>query len=140
MDRCSTSTTYLGVKVNLEFNGGDQLSRKNGFISTSNPFIQDAIESMPSFGQRIVLKSVVKNEPIVETQNEVVEEAPTRPTRAKVKAFSPKKEESNVVESVKNVNDAISYFGGKGITVESVDHLKEMMAKHNVEFPNLTME
>lgn len=137
MDRCSVSTTYLGVKVNLEFKGGDMMSMKNGFLSTSNPFVQSAIEAMPSFGQRIVLKRVIKNEPAPKVQ-ERVEEAPSRPTRAKVKALAPKKTEGNIVESVKNINDAVSYFGEKGITVESPEHLKELMEKHNVVFPNLS--
>ena len=63
MDRCTVSTTYLGVKVNLEFKGGDLMSQKNGFISTSNPFVQAAIEAMPSFGHKIALKSIIKDEP-----------------------------------------------------------------------------
>lgn len=137
MDRCTLSTTYLGVKVNLEFKGGDMMSKKNGFISTSNPFVQAAIEAMPSFGQRIVLKSVIKDEPIPVEQEDAVE-APARPKKAKVKAFAVNKTEGSVVESVKNVNDAVSYFGEKGITVESEGHLKELMEKHNVVFPNLS--
>ena len=136
MDRCTTSTTYLGVKVNLEFKGGDMLSHKNGYIATSNPFVQAAIEAMPSFGQKIVLKEATTHSSVVAPKKEEVAEASTRPTRAKVKAFAPKKE-GNVVESVKNVNDAASYFSDKGIVVESPEHLKELMAKHNVVFPNL---
>ena len=45
-----------------------------------------------------------------------------------------------VVEDIKNVNDAAAYFMEKGITVESKEQLKELMQKHDVEFPNLVME
>jgi hypothetical protein len=92
---------------------------------------------MPSFGDKIVLRETVKNEPIVETKKEVVGDAPSRPTRAKVKPFATKKEEGNVVESVKNINDAVSYFMEKGVTVESKEQLEELMQKHNVVFPNM---
>lgn len=138
MDKCVTSTTYLGVKVNLEFKGGDSLRKINGHIATSNPFVQAAIEAMPSFGDKIVLREIVKNELIVETKKEVADETPTRPTRAKVKPFASKKEEGNVVESVKNINDAASYFMENGEAVESKEQLEELMQKHNVVFPNLS--
>lgn len=138
MDKCSMSTTYLGVKVNLEFKGGDIMSRKDGFISTTNPFVQAAIESMPSFGSKIVLKH---RYPIQES----VEEAPVADAEVVVekprKAAAKKKvSEDNTlsVYTVKNVNDAVSYFEEKGILVESKEHLAEVMEKHNVVFPNLS--
>ena len=141
MDKCSMSTTYLGVKVHLEFKGGDMMSRKDGFISTDNPFVQSAIEAMPSFGSKIVLKARypmqdVVAAPVTETAEEVVE----KPRKAVTKKKSANTDDTLVVYTVKNINDAISYFGEKGLTFESTDQLKELIAKHNLSFPNLTME
>lgn len=144
MDRCALSTVYLGTRVNLEFKGGDVMTKKNGTITTSNPFIQAAIEAMPAFGHRIILKKTFEDKPI-EVKKEV-EDATIRPRSAKVKAFAKEKKasvsDSNalVVDEVKNVNDAAAYFMDKGVSVESKEHLKELMQKHNVEFPNLVME
>ena len=154
MDKCNLSTTYRGVKVNLEFKGGDVSSRKNGSLSTSDPFVQDAIESMPAFGKKIVLKDTYEirngSRPI-ERQKDTEEEkrprfAKTNPNAAALRKGKKVKEEAvedtsvTVVEEVKNVNDAAAYFEEKGVLVESREHLKEMMQKHDVEFPNLVME
>lgn len=144
MDRCALSTVYLGTRVNLEFKGGDVMTKKNGTITTGNPFIQAAIEAMPAFGHRIVLKKTFEDKPI-EVKKEI-EDAPIRPRATKVKAFAKEKKASvvensaTVVAEVKNVNDAAAYFMEKGITVESKEQLKELMQKHDVEFPNLVME
>lgn len=139
MDKCKMSTTYLGVKVNLEFKGGDIMSRKDGYISTSNPFIQAAIEAMPSYGHKIVLKREIEDAPVAAAP---AEEAPTRPRATKVKAFGTDKkkvvqEGSAVVEEVKNINDAASYFMEKGEAVESKEQLEELIQKYNVVFPNM---
>lgn len=151
MDKCSLSTSYMGVKVNLEFRGGDVSSRKNGSLMTSDPFVQDAIEAMPSFGKKIILANTydIRNggKP-VELQKDVEEKskpriARTKPNAAELRKPKKAKEEkksANVVESVKNINDAVSYFMEKGITVESTEHLKEMMNNNDVEFPNLVIE
>lgn len=155
MDKCSMSTTYRGVRVNLEFKGGDVASRKNGSLITSDPFVQDAIEAMPAFGRKIVLKGEydVRNggSPVVRQKEAEDEKRPrfvrTNPNaaamrkgkKAKVEEVPEEKGGVAVVEEVKNINDAVSYFGDKGIAVESAAHLKELMAKHDVEFPNLVM-
>ena len=136
MDKCSMSTTYLGVKVNLEFKGGDMMSHKDGFVSTTNPFVQAAIEHMPSFGSKIVLKA---RYPMQEEVKEVKaeEEIVEKPRKA-----APKKksvgDNSIPVYTVKNMNDAVSYFEGRGVVVESAEQLEELMQKHNVVFPNLS--
>lgn len=154
MDKCSMSTAYRGVRVNLEFKGGDVASRKNGSLITSDPFVQDAIEAMPSFGRKIILKGEydVRNggSPVVRQKEAEEEKKPrfvrTNPNAAALRKGKKAKEEVSetrgdvtVVEEVKNINDAVSYFGDKGIAVESAAHLKELMAKHDVEFPNLVM-
>ena len=139
MDKCKMSTTYLGVKVNLEFKGGDIMSRKDGYISTANPFIQAAIEAMPSYGHKIVLKREIEDAPVAKVSTEPI---PTRPRATKVKAFGadkrgPVQDGATVVDEVKNINDAASYFMEKGEAVESKEQLAELMQKHNVVFPNM---
>lgn len=156
MDKCNLSTVYRGVRVNLEFKGGDTTSKKNGTLTTSDPFVQDAIEAMPSFGKKIALKGSyeLRNGGRPATiQKDVEEENKPKFARVKPNAAELRKgkktkhseEESvpnsaTVVAEVKNVNDAAAYFMEKGITVESKEQLKELMQKHDVEFPNLVME
>lgn len=151
MDKCSLSTSYRGVRVNLEFKGGDVSNKKNGTLATSDPFVQDAIEAMPSFGKKIVLRnsyelrsggSPVKRQEDVEKENKP-KFARVKPNAAELrrgkKAKEPERvdDEADVVEDVKNLNDAAAYFEEKGVFVESKEQLAELMEKYNVSFPNL---
>lgn len=151
MDKCSLSTTYKGVRVNLEFKGGDVSNKKNGTLTTADPFVQDAIEAMPSFGKKIVLKSTfeIRNggKP-AQTQADVEKENRPKFARVKPNAAELRKgkkdkaservdDEADVVEDVKNLNDAVAYFESKGVLIESKEQLSELMEKYNVEFPNL---
>jgi hypothetical protein len=133
-DRCVLSTVYMGVRVNLEFKGGDAMSRRDGSLTTSNPFAQAAIEAMPSFGTKIRLVSSCE----IEDAKPV--EIPVENPRIK-KATAKKKmidgKESLVVYEVENINDAVSYFMEKGEAVESKEQLEELMQKYNVVFPNM---
>ena len=151
MDKCSLSTTYRGVRVHLEFKGGDVSSKKNGTLATSDPFVQDAIEAMPSFDKKIVLRnsyelrsggSPAKRQDDVEKENKP-KFARVKPNAAELrrgkKAKEPERmdDEADVVEEVKNTNDAASYFMEKGEAVESKEQLEELMQKYNVVFPNM---
>lgn len=151
MDKCSLSTSYRGVRVNLEFKGGDVSSKKNGTLATSDPFVQDAIEAMPSFGKKIVLRnsyelrsggSPVKRQEDVEKENKP-KFARVKPNAAELRRGKKVKEpervddEVDVVEDVKNLNDAAAYFEEKGVFVESKEQLAELMEKYGVSFPNL---
>lgn len=153
MDKCSLSTSYRGVRVNLEFKGGDVSNKKNGTLATSDPFVQDAIEAMPSFGKKIVLRnsyelrnvgSPVKRQEDVEKENKP-KFVRVKPNAAELrKGKKPKEAEqvsddTIVVEDVKNLNDAAAYFEEKGVLVGSKEQLAEMMQKYNVEFPNLVL-
>ena len=144
MNACKMSVEYKGVNINLSFDNGNISSKRNARLTTENRFVQDAIESMPIYGTRIILAHVVEK---VEATPEVVEEEERSPRvrrqtnrgeRAAKKAVA--NVDQTVIEGVKNVNDAVGYFGGKDITVESVEHLKALMADHNVVFPNLVIE
>ena len=141
MDSCSLSTVYMGVKVNLTFQGGNAANHVNGKLITSNPFIQDAIEAMPMFGNKIFCSYSYQpkreEQPIQKVEKPRATPVNANAAEARIARAKRAKDVGNVVESVKNVNDAASYFGDKGIVVESPEHLKELMAKHNVVFPNL---
>ena len=156
MDKCSLSTSYRGVRVNLEFKGGDVSNKKNGTLATSDPFVQDAIEAMPSFGKKIVLRNTyeIRNggKP-AQLQGDVEKE--NRPKFARVKPNAAElrkgkkgkgevqeeiKDEVDtvvIVEDIKNLNDAAAYFEAKGVFVESKEQLAELMEKYSVSFPNL---
>lgn len=151
MDKCSLSTSYRGVRVNLEFKGGDVSNKKNGTLATSDPFVQDAIEAMPSFGKKIVLRnsyelrnggSPVKRQEDVEKENKP-KFARVKPNAAELrKGKKPKEDEKvngdiTVVEDVKNLNDAAAYFDGRGVFVESKEQLAKLMNEYGVEFPNM---
>lgn len=147
MDKCSLSTTYLGVKVNLEFKGGDIMSKKNGTLVTSNPFVQAAIESMPSFGKKIVLRDSYiarsTGNPVVSAGDDSRKPrlARVKPNAAELRKAKKTNDVvddgSTIVEEVKNINDAVSYFMEKGEAVESKEQLEELMQKYNVVFPNM---
>ena len=152
MDKCSLPTSYRGVRVNLEFKGGDVSNKKNGTLATSDPFVQDAIEAMPSFGKKIVLRnsyelrsggSPMKRQEDVEKENKP-KFARVKPNAAELRRGKKEKEpervddEADVVEDVKNLNDAAAYFEEKkGVLVESKEQLAELMEKYSVSFPNM---
>lgn len=140
MNACKMSIEYKGVNINLSFENGNISSNRNARLSTESRFVQDAIEAMPSFGTRVILAHAMEESVAVP---EVIEEERSPRARRQMNRGSSKKATDPgivVVESVKNVNDAAAYFMDKGVSVESKEHLKELMQKHNVEFPNLVME
>lgn len=147
MDSCSMSTTYRGVKVNLSFRGGNSASGINGKMITSDPFVQDAIEAMPAFGKKIICTYAYtparQSVPVVEESKRprlvAAKGASDRVSKTKKVAVD-RVIDTIVVEDVKNLNDAVAYFEGKGVLVGSKEQLSELMEKYNVEFPNLVME
>lgn len=144
MDSCSMSTTYRGVKVNLSFRGGNSASGINGKMITSDPFVQDAIEAMPAFGKKIICTHAYtparQAVPVVEEKKKprIVAAKGVADRVSKVGKAASGIVESVVIEEVKNLNDAASYFMEKGEAVESKEQLEELMRKHNVVFPNLS--
>ena len=137
MNACKMSIEHKGVTINLSFENGNISSKRNARLTTESRFVQDAIEAMPSFGTRIVLAHAVERGA---AKPAVVEEE--RSPRARRHAnrgerAQKKVEEVNVVEYVKNLNDAAAYFEEKGVFVESKEQLAELMEKYSVSFPNL---
>lgn len=143
MNACKMSTEYRGVNIKLSFENGNISSGRNARLTTDNRFVQDAIEALPIFGTKVVLAHSVEKtvvQPIVAEEEE--ERSPrmrrqvARGTVAK-KAKEAPEDGSTIVEEVKNINDAASYFMEKGVTVDSKEQLAELMQKHNVVFPNM---
>lgn len=143
MDSCSMSTTYRGVKVNLSFRGGNSASGINGKMITSDPFVQDAIEAMPAFGKKIICTHAYtparQAVPVLEEKKKprLVAAKGAADRLSKVKKVAPERADCVVVEEVKNINDAASYFMEKGEAVESKEQLEGLMQKYNVVFPNM---
>lgn len=143
MDLCSMSTTYRGVKVNLSFRGGNSGSGINGKMITSDPFVQDAIEAMPAFGKKIICTHAYtparQAVPVVEEKKKprIVAAKGVADRVSKVRKVASDIVDSVVIEEVKNINDAASYFMEKGEAVESKEQLEELMQKYNVVFPNM---
>jgi hypothetical protein len=144
MNACKMSIEHKGVTINLSFENGDISSKRNARLTTENRFVQDAIEAMPTFGTRIVLVHAVEKSVAMPVEVEEEERSPRARRHAARGAVAKKapvvENGATVVAEVKNVNDAAAYFMEKGITVESKEQLKELMQKHDVEFPNLVME
>lgn len=143
MDACRMQTTYLGVKVNLEFKNGNFINNKRARLMTDNPFVQDAIENDSRFGSFIILAEVLKEEPTVIP--EVEEEEKPRPKRAtkRLKSQAELNAESSVADktaeekSVKSINDAVTFFQARGEAVNSDEDIEVLKEKYNVTFPNL---
>lgn len=145
MNACKMTTEYKGVIVKLSFENGNISSKRNARLSTENKFVQDAIEAMPVFGTRIILAHALEKtdaKPIEVVEEERSPRARRQANRGEraVKKAPMVENSATVVAEVKNVNNAAAYFMEKGITVESKEQLKELMQKHDVEFPNLVME
>ena len=140
MNACKMSIEHKGVTINLSFENGNISSKRNARLTTENRFVQDAIEAMPSFGTRVVLVHAVEKSVAMPVEVEEEERSPRARRQASRGAVAkkPKSEnESTVVEEVKNINDAASYFMEKGETIESKEQLEELMQKYNVVFPNM---
>lgn len=138
MNACKMSIEHKGVTINLSFENGNVSSKRNARLTTENRFVQDAIEAMPSFGTRIVLAHAVERGAAKPAVAEEEERSPRARRQANRGERAQKKvEEANVVDSVKNLNDAAAYFEEKGVFVESKEQLAELMEKYSVSFPNL---
>lgn len=150
MDACRMQTVYCGTKVNMEFKNGNHLNGKKAVLITSNPFVQDAIEKDPRFGEMFKLSKVYEKEgdELELSQMESDGKRPfigrgkaaRRKTQAeldKAKMLSDKNDKCTEVLEVKTVNDAIDYFTSVGETVEDESQIRELMDKHMVRFPNM---
>lgn len=129
MDACKLQTTYCGIKVVLEFKDTMIKSKKEATLSTSNTFIQDAIEHDHRYGKVFLLMASYDDTPKVEVKEEV-EERPSRRRRDTIKRRTQEEIESQV--NAMSVNDAIAFFENKGEQVENEEKLAELAEKYGV--------
>ena len=142
-----TSTVYCGVKVTMNFKGGNIVNGKSARLQTDNPFAQDAIEHDQRFlWGNIKLVNVVeindttdekKGSEGVDAAAETAEDA--KPKKGKKTAKSADTGDKQVVEDVKTLNDLDAWFAEQGVTLEgsSKSYINGLCEKYNVIFPNL---
>ena len=130
MDACKLQTNYCGVKVALEFKDTMIKSKKEATLSTSNPFVQDAIEHDARYGKVIVLMAAYDDSPKQEVVQEVEEERPARRRKESIKRRT--QEEIETSQKKMSVNDAIAFFESNGEKVENEDNLAELAEKHGI--------
>lgn len=123
-DRCQIIVYYCGTKITAEFKkvaGGTQRSQ----LVTADRFIQDALEHDTRYG---LLYRCVRSF----DEQEVVKAAEVREELSN----SPAK----VINTVKNLNDALVWFAKKGETPMTDEDVKQLMQRYNVAFPKWKME
>lgn len=137
MNAARLFTTFMGVKIELNFKNGNLLRGVNANLVTSDRFVQDAIEHDNRFGVTIRLKSSY-----AETQEdkETLAEGKAGNKSTKLSASQKERIAKNAVkavDTVKTMNDVIDYFTSLGETVESEEQIEELKEKYKVKFPNL---
>lgn len=137
MNNARLFTSFMGVKLELNFKNGNLLRGINGNLVTSDRFVQDAIENDPRFGVTIRLKS---SYPESEEEKTSIAEEKSGKHSSKTSEAQKERISKNAVKSVdtvKSMNDVIDYFTSLGETVESEEQIEELKEKYKVKFPNL---
>lgn len=137
MNNARLFTSFMGVKLELNFKNGNLLRGINGNLVTSDRFVQDAIENDHRFGVTIRLKS---SYPESEEEKTSIAEEKSGKHSSKTSAAQKERISKNAVKSVdtvKSMNDVIDYFTSLGETVESEEQIEELKEKYKVKFPNL---
>lgn len=114
-----------GVKAEVEFKNGRMNDNVPGRFITSDPFLQYMIEKDARFGSLFRLeKSIPTNEEIRSRQQaqEAREAVQSKP--------------ATIVESVKDLADAIDWFSTQGKVLTTDRQVRAAMKSMNVQFPN----
>lgn len=117
-DAMTIRVVYCGVTIPCEFKGG-RSARVRARLTTSNRFIQDALENDPRYGTLYI-------------KLREYEDFPSKAAQAAAIDAKPKK-----ITKVKDVNSALMFLSTLGATVTGESDLDALMEKYNVEFPNL---
>lgn len=121
-DRCQIVVRYCGAKITAEFKQVAGGSRRSQLV-TSDRFVQDALEHDARFGG---LFTCVK-------RFDEADVAKAADAGEDIRSTPPK-----MVNTVRNLNDAISWFAKKGEMPTSDEDVKALMDKYNVAFPKWT--
>jgi len=114
-DTLQIRLNFLGQALSVTFDGAD--ARRKASFTTSNRFVQDALEHDPRFGSLYVLARKYAEE---------------NTEKAEAAAKAPRK-----IAKVKTVNDALRFFTEAGYSPQGEEDLSSLCEKANVEFPNL---
>lgn len=118
--------------MELNFINGNRLLGRNAELATSNRFVQDAIEHDRRFGTAIRLRRS-----FAEAGDAAADAAPGDAKAPAGRRTRKSADAAEAVESVRNANDAISYFLGRGEPADSGADIEGLKRKYNVTFPNM---
>ena len=116
----SLQLEYRGMQVKIEFSHGMVSHNIPARLATSDPLLQDIIESDKRFGSLYVLESAQR------TQDDVDEE--------KIESPKSTKEE---IKKVKNITDAIDFLSKKGVICTTLEEVNATAKELNISFPNM---
>lgn len=120
-DAMTIRVMYLGQTIMCEFKGGRD-ARIRARLTTSDPFVQDALESDPRYGTLYHKLREYVDCPSLRAQSAEQDRKPKRITK------------------VRDINSALMFLSSLGATITGEQDLPALMEKYNVEFPNLKLK
>lgn len=117
-DAMTIRLNYCGQTILANFKGGVN-AKVRARLTTSDRFVQDALEADPRYGTLYRMLRSYKDVPCYNVRNVEVDNKPKKITK------------------VKDINGALRFFTEMGASVTGESDLKALMEKYNVEFPNL---
>lgn len=117
-DAMTIRLTYCGQTILATFKGGVN-AKVRARLTTSDRFVQDALEADPRYGTLYRMLRSYEDFPCYNAANAEVDTKPKKITK------------------VKDINGALRFFTEMGASVTGESDLKALMEKYNVEFPNL---
>jgi hypothetical protein len=117
-DAMTIRLNYCGQTILANFKGGVN-AKVRARLTTSDRFVQDALEADPRYGTLYRMLRSYKDAPCYNVRNVEVDNKPKKITK------------------VKDINGALRFFTEMGASVTGESDLKALMEKYNVEFPNL---
>jgi hypothetical protein len=109
---------FHDVKVRARFTGGRAVQGVRATLTTSDEFLQTAIESDPRFGKLFKLDRTIKTE------------------KEEKKATAAKASTAKAVESVRDLTDAVDYLASLGKVVKSKKQALAAAEELGITFPN----
>ena len=117
-DAMTIRLNYCGQTILATFRGGVN-AKVRARLTTSDRFVQDALEADPRYGTLYRMLRSYEDFPCYNAANAEVDTKPKKITK------------------VKDINGALRFFTEMGASVTGESDLKALMEKYNVEFPNL---
>ncbi len=109
---------YCGQTILANFKGGVS-AKVRARLTTSDRFVQDALEADPRYGTLYRMLRSYEDFSCYKAANAEVDSKPKK------------------IAKVKSINDALRFFTEMGASVTGEADLSTLMARYNVEFPNM---